>query len=439
MRVSKLTLQNFKSFRNATIPFGQFNVIVGANASGKSNLVQAFQFLKDVSNHGLENAVSLQGGSDFLRNMASAEDSRVAIAIEFEPLDAESAAIRVFPGPQTVGVQTLHLRYYLRLKSRPADNGFDIDAEELNQRIRISSIVSSSDAPTQTLELIAEGEATLSRSRNESDSFNVSDKAITSGIDHSYPAGTDEILTNIIDQIYPEYVRKIGLPEDVCLIQTGLLNLLQGSSPIEDISIYDLDPQLPKRGSHITGRADLESDGSNLAIVLNDILSDAERNRRFHNLIKELLPFVDEMLVDRFADNSLLVKLRESFASNRDIPAPFLSDGTISITAIIVALAFEGNPTTVLEEPDRNIHPHLISRLASLMKDASQHSQTVITTHNPEFVRHAGIENLILVSRDGEGFSQITHPADSDTLKMFLSEEIGIHDLYVDDFLTVGV
>ena len=69
MRVTKLTLQNFKSFRDVTIPFRPFNVVIGGNASGKSNLVQAFQFLKDIADHGLENAVSLQGGAEFLRNM----------------------------------------------------------------------------------------------------------------------------------------------------------------------------------------------------------------------------------------------------------------------------------------------------------------------------------------------------------------------------------
>ena len=94
---------------------------------------------------------------------------------------------------------------------------------------------------------------------------------------------------------------------------------------------------------------------------------------------------------------------------------------------------------TILEEPDRNIHPRLISGLTSLMKDVARRSQILVTTHNPEFVRLAGIENLILVHRDKNGFSEVAKPADLETVKIFLSDEIGIDDLFVDDFLTIGV
>jgi AAA15 family ATPase/GTPase len=40
-----LKLTNFKSFREADIPLGPFTVIVGTNASGKSNIRDAFRFL----------------------------------------------------------------------------------------------------------------------------------------------------------------------------------------------------------------------------------------------------------------------------------------------------------------------------------------------------------------------------------------------------------
>ena len=111
----------------------------------------------------------------------------------------------------------------------------------------------------------------------------------------------------------------------------------------------------------------------------------------------------------------------------------------MSMTAALVAFAFEGNDVTILEEPDRNVHPRLISGLTTLMKDVSRRSQILVTTHNPEFVRLAGIENLLLVSRDKKGFSKVTRPADSEIVKTFLSDVIGIDDLFVNDFLAIGV
>ena len=47
MRIESIAVSNFKSFSKSEIELGQFNVLVGANASGKSNFVQIFKFLRD--------------------------------------------------------------------------------------------------------------------------------------------------------------------------------------------------------------------------------------------------------------------------------------------------------------------------------------------------------------------------------------------------------
>lgn len=60
--IERLRLRNFRSFKDVDIELRPLNIVVGANASGKTNLVQAFRFLRDLAQHGLENAVSLQGG-----------------------------------------------------------------------------------------------------------------------------------------------------------------------------------------------------------------------------------------------------------------------------------------------------------------------------------------------------------------------------------------
>ena len=67
MGIKKIKVTNFKSFEKIEIELGRFNVLIGANVSGKSNFVQIFKFLKDIATLGLENAVSLQGGVEYLR------------------------------------------------------------------------------------------------------------------------------------------------------------------------------------------------------------------------------------------------------------------------------------------------------------------------------------------------------------------------------------
>ena len=94
-------------------------------------------------------------------------------------------------------------------------------------------------------------------------------------------------------------------------------------------------------------------------------------------------------------------------------------------------------PITIIEEPERNIHPHLISGLVSMMKDASKEKQIIVSTHNPEMVKHSDLEDILLVSRDREGFSQITRPAEKQEVQIFLENEMGIDELYVQNLLEI--
>jgi predicted ATPase len=130
-----------------------------------------------------------------------------------------------------------------------------------------------------------------------------------------------------------------------------------------------------------------------------------------------------------------LFKVQEKYFGSEYLPAPLVSDGTVSITALILALYFVSKNTIVIEEPERNIHPALVASVVEMMKDASRRKQIMITTHNPEIVKHAGIENLLLISRDPEGFSTVVRPSEKDQVREFLKNEIGVDELFAQNLL----
>jgi hypothetical protein len=74
--------------------------------------------------------------------------------------------------------------------------------------------------------------------------------------------------------------------------------------PVLAAKVYDIDPKAPKRASPITGKAELESDASNLAIVLGSLLQSRTRKRQLTNLLSDLLPFVGGLGLETFADKS---------------------------------------------------------------------------------------------------------------------------------------
>jgi predicted ATP-dependent endonuclease of OLD family len=61
--------------------------------------------------------------------------------------------------------------------------------------------------------------------------------------------------------------------------------------------------------------------------------------------------------------------------------------------------------------------------------------QIFVTTHSPEVIKHAGMENMYLVSRDEDGFSTVTKPAEKEEVAIFLENEMGLDNLFVQGLL----
>jgi hypothetical protein len=203
------------------------------------------------------------------------------------------------------------------------------------------------------------------------------------------------------------------------------------SGPLADVGIYDFDPKLSKRAVPLRGRRELDEDAGNLALVLRGILKTQTSAQRFARLIAGVLPFVSEMSVKEHVDRSVLLRCREVYDDQFYVPGPLLSDGTVNIAALVVALYFERKPLTIIEEPERNLHPALVRQLVEMMRDASERNQLLVTTHNPELVKYTDLSDLLLVTRGESGFSSIRRPEDSSLVRSFLKEDLGLDDLYV--------
>ncbi|WP_437760450.1 AAA family ATPase [Sorangium sp. So ce1389] len=87
MRFSHIKLDNWRNFRRVDVPLGQRVFIFGPNASGKSNLLDAFRFLHDIAEEqgGLRRAVDeKRRGIKYLRSLHARNNSDVAIDVRVE-------------------------------------------------------------------------------------------------------------------------------------------------------------------------------------------------------------------------------------------------------------------------------------------------------------------------------------------------------------------
>ncbi|TCD20736.1 chromosome segregation protein SMC [Pseudomonas sp. IC_126] len=85
MQVTRVKLKNWRNFRSFDAPMRDITYILGPNAAGKSNLLDVFRFLRDVSKPaggGLQAAVIARGGISKLRCLHARRDPEVCIDVE---------------------------------------------------------------------------------------------------------------------------------------------------------------------------------------------------------------------------------------------------------------------------------------------------------------------------------------------------------------------
>lgn len=413
-------MENFKSFKNLDVKLNRFNVLIGPNAAGKSNFVSGFRFLRDVVESGLDNAISMQGGVEYIRNMNLAATRGIKLGLTLRPLTIDDSFPSLGLTERTV---TRQAEYALKFSSKRREYAVT------DEMLSLSGERASGPEQTQKSKSVA-------KSRRKREEVRLVIKRHLNSVRIS--ANPNEFRQSFSVRLARDFLRFTSKDTSAfrkaLLLQPNLFASHNVTQLLKDTSIYDFDPKVLKQSTLITGKKDLEYDGRNLAIVLKNILDDPSSGQRLQRLIEDLLPFLIGLDVETLADKSVLTMFKETY-NRYNLPAPFVSDGTINVAALLVALNFGTDGPAIIEEPEKNIHPSIISKLVEMMHDVSHRKQIILTTHNPLLVRYAGMESLLLVSRDPQGFSRMTRPVEKDDVRNFLKNDMGVDELYVQNLL----
>jgi len=421
MAIKRIVISNFKSFDTATINLDKFNIIIGANAAGKSNVIRVFEFLHNIVEFNLEDAISMQGGLEYLvnANIGSLRDFSLEITTDaryvFDDIRFEKRKNIIFCATEN--------KYGFSMKLSKGLNKYWIADDKLT--IKGQFYVKERRAKGQ---LIGDAELVITREKGK--------------FDFNWISVPEEPLSNIKPNQVFEFFMAVKSPRRNRLGANRLMLetvSFQYCAPemyelLGNISIYDFDPKLTKRAQQISGLSTLEYDGSNLATIVGNILKNRSKTREFYNLLRDLLPPIEKIRIQPVA-NSVMLQIKEKYSPKQYFPGFLISDGTINLTALVIALYFEDNEIAVIEEPERNIHPYLISKLVAMMRDSSNKKQIITTTHNPEVVRHADPKEILLITRSDSGYSEVIKPAEKEDVKAFLENDMGLEELYVQNLL----
>ena len=171
-------------------------------------------------------------------------------------------------------------------------------------------------------------------------------------------------------------------------------------------------------------RADLPErfllpDCSNLALVLNQI--EHKSGPIFNEHLKRFFPRFERMSTS-ISGGTVQFYLHESDFST-PISATRLSDGTLRFIALLATLLAPHPPPLVcIEEPELGLHPDAVTMLAELLVDASKGMQLVITTHSDALVSALTDQPAAMVACERPGAGTELRRLDPEKLSSWLND-----------------
>jgi len=372
--LQQLQLTNFKSFAGESdpIPFAPVTILVGANASGKSNVFDAIRFLQGIG-MGLSIAEILtgkwEGGREVYPPLRggvqevcwTAEDVfKIRATVE---LVAEEAGECLWTPPRFT------CRHGIACKCTPEPL---VDSESLDGDPRLGI-----EIPSELVE---------------------SECPCTESLLYSISVGPGT-GTGSPDTCVSEHTHAAAR----LLIDTysGARFLDLRPSEMKDY----VPVAAPELGTH----------GENLSAVVHRICQDKERKSLFLEWLARLCaPQVNDVQFDRTATGRVLVQLAERDGQDTLISAESVSDGTLRFMAVLAAMftAPEGS-LFLLEEIENGLHPTRVHLLVELLEQfaESRNLQIIGTTHSPQVLlslSEQALRSAVLFARPEETAGTIT-------------------------------
>lgn len=190
----------------------------------------------------------------------------------------------------------------------------------------------------------------------------------------------------------------------------------------------------------------LSSNGDNLGTVLHEILnrfnfrSTAEELRAF---LGAAYPWFEEITCETTfgAPPQVLVRVRERGMS-RAMELWELSDGMLRFLCLATALLNPVPPTLIaIDEPELGLHPGLLPVVAEMIRAASERTQVLVTTHSPDLLDCFGIDDIAVMARDEDEAKAVWYrPSNRSTLVQMLEDVTGdtLGDLHRSGELEAG-
>jgi len=361
--IKEVTITNFYSFNKTIVTLHPCtNILIGINGSGKSNFLKAIKLLREgVSGVGLKKLVlDYFGGFDnaFFKGTKKDDD-----------------------------VQSICFEYKFDGKEISQDgNGFNF-TDDIIYQINIIKSASLSNYYIQEKITNEKGFVYLD---------------FSNGIGHLTEKISEKgYKTNLVR--YADFdTQELALREISDTDRYFALTTIKKA--IKDIAVYDYFDTTPKsmirKPMLPTSEKRLFADGANLPQILNTIkINYKQQYKKIEEMLNEVNPNFSGFDFNFIGGNIEL--MLEETGLDSSIHVSSISDGTLRYLCLLSILYNpERGSFICIDEPEVGLHPDMILAIANAIKDASEKSTLVISTHSENLLNYFDIENVTVFEKD---------------------------------------
>jgi len=415
MQVKQIKIGNFKSLRDAKIDLGQFNAIVGENATGKTNLVDAFILLKKIYVEHDINPFSYWWGYN-----NAVWKGKEELPIIFEFYFETKINKKTYTGSFSTVFTGVGGRFEIVRESLKIDGILTLEKEGEHLTIkREREYVDKLWEEIKEEKVLAKKWGAFAAITISRKSIDVSrknklirqiEKHPTKSIFNVIKREFESIIVNLPfyelpPKLFPSLESFPSLKREEKLLQDILCNIYK---LIFETVILKLNSKEIKRPSPARKEETLLEDGSNLNTVLYNLFL---RQNRIPESIISVFSYLFPNIEIKFSlTDDQRVYLRV-FENGLELPPPCIADGLYKILAILTALELKPS-ILIIDELENSIHPRALEYIFDEFRNSE--SIVIITTHSPVIVDMTDLKDLILVEKVmGEThFKRLKRPED---------------------------
>jgi len=376
--LTSLRLTDFKSFRDQTVPLAPLTVLVGANASGKSNFFDAVRFLQGV---GLNYPISaiLLGHREGGRTIWPGLRGGVAEAARF--------------GCDGFALQSVwDLTRDLELNQWAGEPLGIIAEHDMECRISGSARVTRERLSFPDLGTVLFDTENLDLWGNTGMTKGMTWMTNGHGTPGRNQAPGYEAQKSLLGRI------ALGPPADLHRAVSDRVEILLGKM-INSV-LVNITPSVMRDYRSISEVLGLGDEGEDISPVLWRFCRQPERKADLIDWLSELCaPRIVDIRFDETRQGEIRFELVE--ADGAVVSARSLSDGTLRFLGLIATLLTVGQetaamPLLLIEEIENGLHPTRLHLLVELLEQVTKSGrvQVIATTHSPLVLQHLSHEAL---------------------------------------------